>query len=518
MELMEKWKKLQNGSDIRGVAVEGVKNEPVNLTELTACLLGKAFLEWLSKKLNTEKSSLSIAIGTDSRISGASLKKSALNSISSGCLKVSDCGIASTPAMFMSCILPELNYDGGIMITASHLPFNRNGMKFFTKEGGLEKKDITEILKIAQSLEEKVKCSCKDDCIGNDNIEKLDLISYYAKDITEKIRKKANSKTNYKKPLSGLKIIVDAGNGAGGFFVEKVLQPLGADTNGSQFLEPDGYFPNHVPNPEDETAMKSIKDAVLKNNADFGIIFDTDVDRAGAVDKFGNEINRNKIIGLMAAIVLEEHPNTTVVTDSITSSELKDFIENKLKGKHLRFKRGYKNVINEAIRLNSIGEESHLAIETSGHGALKENYFLDDGAYLIAKMLVKIAQLKEDNKTIDSLISDLKEPLEAKEFRFNIKTADFQNYGNKILSDLSDFANSNSTWNVATNNYEGIRISFDKNNGNGWFLLRMSLHDPLMPLNIESNDKGGIKTIGKKLYEFLVKYDLLDITNLKSFL
>lgn len=195
-----------------------------------------------------------------------------------------------------------------------------------------------------------------------------------------------------------------------------MLAPLGADASGSQFLEPDGSFPNHIPNPEDKTAMESIRGAVLANHADLGIIFDTDVDRAGAVDKNGREINRNRIIALISAILLHEHPGTAIVTDSITSSGLKTFIEEK-GGIHHRFKRGYKNVINEAIRLNREGTDCQVAIETSGHGALKENYFLDDGAYLIAKILVQMARLKKEGKTIDELIADLQEPLEAKEYR-----------------------------------------------------------------------------------------------------
>lgn len=76
---------------------------------------------------------------------------------------------------------------------------------------------------------------------------------------------------------------MDTGNGAGGFFVDKVLNPLGADTSGSQFLEPDGHFPNHIPNPENKQAMEAIRQAVLSNKADLGIIFDTDVDRMSAV-------------------------------------------------------------------------------------------------------------------------------------------------------------------------------------------------------------------------------------------
>jgi phosphomannomutase len=130
-----------------------------------------------------------------------------------------------------------------------------------------------------------------------------------------------------------------------------VLEPLGAVTRGSQFLEPDGMFPNHIPNPEDKKAMESITKAVLEQKADLGIIFDTDVDRAAAVDSSGRELNRNRLIALMAAIVLAEHPGTTVVTDSVTSDGLTTFIEGKLGGKHHRFKRGYKNVIDEGIRL-----------------------------------------------------------------------------------------------------------------------------------------------------------------------
>ena len=139
--------------------------------------------------------------------------------------------------------------------------------------------------------------------------------------------------------------MVDAGNGAGGFYVDRVLKPLGADTTGSQFLDPDGTFPNHVPNPENKEAMEAICQAVIAHQADLGIIFDTDVDRAAAVDHQGNELNRNRMIALISAIVLQEHPGSTIVTDSITSDGLTQFIEQQLGGKHHRFRRGYKNVI-----------------------------------------------------------------------------------------------------------------------------------------------------------------------------
>lgn len=104
---------------------------------------------------------------------------------------------------------------------------------------------------------------------------------------------------------------------------------------GSQFLEPDGMFPNHIPNPEEPEAAKAGADAVFKAGADLGIIFDTDVDRSGVVDKTGLTINSNRMIALMSAITLREHPGSTIVTDSVTSNGLADFIESN-GGKHYR--------------------------------------------------------------------------------------------------------------------------------------------------------------------------------------
>ena len=502
------WKKLQNGSDMRGIALDGVPGEEINLTPEVTEILGSSFVSWLSFEKNKKPEELTISVGTDSRLSGESLKIALINGITKCGSKVFDCDMASTPAMFMTTVTENHMYDGAIMLTASHLPFNRNGLKFFTLKGGLEKEDISAILNIAEK--------------GNFNysktegsVSKVDFISIYSRILVDKIITDVNCGLE---PLKGFKIVVDAGNGSGGFFATKVLKPLGADITGSQFLEPDGNFPNHIPNPENKDAMESISSAVIKNNADLGIIFDTDVDRAAAVDSLGNEINRNKLIALISAIILEEHPKSIIVTDSITSNGLKDFIENHLGGVHHRFKRGYKNVINESIRLNNENKESHLAIETSGHAAIKENYFLDDGAYLISKILIKMAKLKhEENKNIDSLIEKLAEPLESYEFRLKIEDPDFKSYGTMIIDDLKKYCE-NENLEVVPNNYEGVRISFNKSKGDGWLLLRLSLHDPLIPVNIESNSKGGSKLIAKGLTKFLSSYEKLNISSIQNFI
>ncbi len=496
------YKKLQNGSDIRGVALEGIEGQHINLTEQACKDIGRGFALWLHK--TTGRNDLRVAVGRDSRLSGETLCDWICQAMCEQGIQVTDFGMASTPAMFMSTVTEGYRFDGSVMITASHLPFNRNGFKFFVAQGGLEKADIKEILQYAE---------------GNENtglkpgsIVSGEFMDTYAKILADKIR----SATGCEKPLEGFRIVVDAGNGAGGFYVDKVLKPLGAITDGSRFLEPDGSFPNHIPNPEDKKAMESITEAVREAKADLGIIFDTDVDRAGAVLSDCSELNRNRIIAMLAAILLREHPGTTIVTDSITSTGLARFIEAK-GGVHHRFKRGYKNVINESIRLNEAGQDSQLAIETSGHGAFRENYFLDDGAYIVTKLLIELARGKKEGYTLESLIASLEEPAESIEFRMNILLEDFKPYGQKVIDDLNAYAKTQPGWSLAPSNFEGVRVNLDEEHGNGWFLLRLSLHDPLLPLNIESNSVGGAKKISRELAKFLAGYDNLAATALLDF-
>ncbi|KAK3011594.1 hypothetical protein RJ639_011429 [Escallonia herrerae] len=522
--------KLQNGSDIRGVAVSGVEGEPVNLTEPVTEAIAAAFAAWLLEKKKPGASSrLRVSIGHDSRISAQKLQDAVSRGLAGAGLDVIQYGLASTPAMFNSTLTESDEFlcpvDGAIMITASHLPYNRNGLKFFTNAGGLGKPDIKDILERAANIynnftvEDLIDAGKK----ASLAVKRVDYMTVYTSGLVAAVRKASGK---IEKPLNGFHIVVDAGNGAGGFFAGKVLEPLGAATSGSQFLEPDGLFPNHIPNPEDKVAMKAITQAVLDNKADLGIIFDTDVDRSAAVDSTGRELNRNCLIALMSAIVLEEHPGTTIVTDSVTSDGLTTFIEKKLGGKHHRFKRGYKNVIDEAIRLNSVGEESHLAIETSGHGALKENHWLDDGAYLMVKLLNKLASARASgaeggSKVLTDLVEGLQEPTVAVELRLKIdqnhadlKGGSFREYGEAVLKHLKNITDSDPKLQKAPVNYEGVRVS----GYGGWFLLRLSLHDPVLPLNIEAPSNDDAVKLGLAVLAAVNDFPALDTSALDKFL
>ena len=489
---------LKSGTDVRGTAVETAEHG-VQLTDETVQKICVGFYKWYCRKEQVD--TFGIAVGQDCRISSPRIAAAALAAFCACGCRVFDCGLATTPSMFMSIVENE-PVQTALEITASHHPFDRNGLKFFTSGGGLEGEDVSAILELAYDAEVPA---------GTDNAPvELPFMNDYAALLRRQI---VDGVQNGDRPLEGLHIVVDAGNGVGGFYADQVLAPLGADVSGSQFLEPDGMFPNHIPNPENKQAMDSVRAATVEHHADMGIIFDTDVDRMSAVLHDGSEVNRDAIIAMISAIIAPDYPGGTIVTDSVTSDKLTDFLENTLHLKHHRFKRGYKNVINESKRLNAAGVQSPLAIETSGHGALSENYFLDDGAYLAVKLLIAAAKARREGKRIDTLIEKLPRQFECREYRMNISGEDFKAYGQQVLEQFEQRARA-AGYAVAPNSYEGVRLTFGSEQVQGWVLLRLSLHDPLMPLNMEGNRPGDCDRLCAVVRTLLDGFDRLDQSKL----
>ena len=502
------YSKFKSGSDIRGYAL-GDEANPLYMSDEMIMRSVAAFADWLKAK--TGKKNIFVSVGHDSRLSAQRIKSAVIKALTSNGVKVADCGLASTPAMFMTTV--EIGCDGAVQITASHHPKDRNGLKFFTRDGGLDGSDITDILKSACEMQNP---------LGNKNGEysEYDFMSRYAEILRNMIINGVDDKNDREHPLKGMKIVVDAGNGVGGFYAKDVLSPLGADITGCIYLDPDGNFPNHAPNPENKQAMECISKATAEVNADFGVIFDTDVDRAACVGRGGFEINRNRLVALASKIALASCPGGTIVTDSVTSDGLAEFIaENG--GKHLRFKRGYRNVINKQIELCESGTKCPLAMETSGHAAFAENYFLDDGAYLITKLIIEAAALSKQGTSLEELIGKLREAKEEKELRFKILCDDFRPEGEKIISLFENFAKLYEGWKASDDNHEGIRINADSACGNGWFLIRLSVHDPIIVLNAESDDDGGIMKMCKEIFKVISSaenIDKLDISALADYI
>ncbi|MBQ7121689.1 MAG: phosphomannomutase/phosphoglucomutase [Clostridia bacterium] len=500
------YSKFKSGSDIRGYAL-GDEANPLYMSDEMVMRCAYAFAMWLKNK--TGKDGLYVSVGHDSRLSAERIKNAVIKALTSNGVRVADCGLSSTPAMFMTTV--DIGCDGAVQITASHHPKDRNGLKFFTRDGGLDGSDIADILRIAGEAEE---------FIGNENEEcaKCDFMSRYAEILRNMIIEGVDDKADREHPLKGMKIVVDAGNGVGGFYAKDVLEVLGADTSGSIYLEPDGNFPNHAPNPENAQAMECVSRATADANADFGVIFDTDVDRAACVGKGGFEINRNRLVALASKIALTGCNGGTIVTDSVTSDGLAEFIAAN-GGRHLRFKRGYRNVINKQIELCKSGIPCPLAMETSGHAAFSENYFLDDGAYLITKLIIEAAALAKKGQTLEGLIENLREAKEEKELRFKILCDDFRPEGEKIIELFENEAKNHEGWTACNDNYEGIRIN--SADGKGWFLLRLSVHDPIIVLNTESDEIGGTLKMCKAVHDVIstaANIDLLDILALTDYI
>ncbi|MCH5351626.1 MAG: phosphomannomutase/phosphoglucomutase [Clostridiales bacterium] len=490
---------LKSGTDIRGRAIEN-NGKLAILTDKAVGDLAAAFVCWLSESLG--RTNLKIAMGRDSRITGEHFSRVIVKTLRFSQLDFFDCGLISTPSAFMLTQFPSMKVDGAIMITASHHPYDINGLKFFTAEGGVNSAQLDEIIELADR-------GVRPNTNIHSTVLRKDGLRLYCDMLCETIRKG----TGLFKPLKDMKIVVDAGHGAGGFFANRVLTPLGADVSGSQFLEPDGNFPAHKPNPEDPEAMESLKNRVLETGADLGIIFDADVDRCGLVAADGTEINRCALIALASALVLPEHPGATIVTDSVTTEGLRQFIENK-GGRQKRFRRGYRNVIDEAKRLIEEGVDAPLAIESSGHAAFADNYFLDDGAYFIAKVLVALSKLRAEGLTLTDLIADLHTPLEEADIRLSLVGIDWRDTVGKILSRLKVV--SERLLKIPDESYEGVRAYVA--HAKGYFIVRASVHDPVIPIYIESDKVGGALSVARFLYSFMRGFRGVDVTPLKDFI
>ncbi|XP_043696047.1 phosphomannomutase/phosphoglucomutase [Telopea speciosissima] len=549
-EDIDKIKRLQNGPDVRGVAIEGEKGRTVDLTPPAIEAIAESFGEWvidgLKKKENGRAvKDVRVSFGRDPRISGPSLSAAAFMGLArAGCL-VFDMGLATTPACFMSTLLQPFTFDASIMMTASHLPYTRNGLKFFTPKGGLTATVVEELCErgARKYANRMMKVS-----VTVNPTRRVDFMSAYAGHLRDIIKGRVNHPLHYDTPLEGFQIIVNAGNGSGGFFTWDVLDKLGADTFGSLNLNPDGMFPNHIPNPEDKVAMSLTRTSVLENSANLGIVFDTDVDRSGVVDEKGNPINGDRLIALMAAIVLKEHPGTTIVTDARTSMALTQFITNR-GGHHCLYRVGYRNVIDKGIQLNKEGIEAHLMMETSGHGALKENHFLDDGAYMVVKIIIEMVRMKlsGSDEGIGSLIKELEDPAESVELRMNILSAPryakakgaeavekFRNYVEEgrltgwELDSCGDcwvsegcLVDSNDTPAAIDAQMYRAKVSDEEHGEHGWVHIRQSIHNPNIAVNMQSSVQGGCLSMTRILLDkFLLASDMdriLDITQIERY-
>jgi len=305
-------------------------------------------------------------------------------------------------------------------------------------------------------------------------------------------------------PLAGLRIVLNAGHGAG-FFFNRVLQDLGADVTNSLGVNPDSSFPKGIPNPEDPKMVEATKTACEVCNADIGIMLDTDADRCGfIVPRIVNPsyssgyepLNRNRLIAFLGVIFAQSSPGCTIVTDSCTSEGLERFLEKTLGLHHERYLKGYANVIGKAKELTESGvANAEVAIETSGHCAMKENGYLDDGTYTAVKVIGCLANLARErsaengqhHKSLLELIKDLPEMAEVKELRMNVLDGKLESTKDiflRIVKRIEELCVEQQTlqWEFDDKNLEGVRARIGDD---AFFMIRKSLHDPIISIQLE---------------------------------
>ena len=488
-----RWLKLRSGSEIRGPEQQ--------LTDERAEKLGYAFACWLAERRGRTPDSLVLAVGRDPRPSSGRIKAALTRGITAADSDVLDCGLCPAPALFKA-VQPDCgNADGALMVTASTADPTLNGLRFMTADGGLKGSDVDEILLWARDAEVPERLVARHDADG----------LYY-----EGLRGAAARylEDDALKPLLGMRVVVDARSSVGQGYVH-FLDALGVETEGS--LHPLEGEAGIADSPDDPQTIDAVVRAVKTVRADMGVLFNADGSRAAIVDGEGRLIAQNRLIALVAAMLLDQAPGATIVTDSVTSSGLSAFIA-EWGGIHYRFKRGYRSVIDEAIRLNAEGIDCPLAIETSGHAAFRDNGFVDDGIYLATRVICEALNRKREGQSVFSLIDDLKEPVESVVIRLPVLEAEDPSAASQeVVETLLSYTLDDPSWQIAQDNREGVRIIFnlDGDVNNAWFQLRMSVHDPVMVLNAESDVPGGVKRILGALYALIQDNQSLDLEKLR---
>ncbi len=431
-----------------------------------AYLLGKAYAVYMSqtKGLKTGK----IAIGHDARTSCAAIVKNISKGLTESGFNVVHLGLVTTPVCYFSTF--ELGgVDGAIQITGSHNPPEYNGFKISVGKGtifGAEIQKLREIIERGQFLS------------GSGVEETFDIReSYYAR---------------YKKEfgdLSGVKVVIDCGNGAGGSVVKGLFNAVGLNPT-ILFEQPDGTFPNHHPDPTVEENLVDLKEQVLAEKAICGIGFDGDADRIGVVDHTGRMVYGDELMVIISRAILAEQKGAKIIGDVKCSDRLYADIE-KCGGIPIMWKTGH-SLVKEKIKV----EKAPFGGEMSGHVFFADrNYGYDDAPYA-ALRLIEI--IKKTGKSIPELLSGLPQAFNTPEIR--IDTTEEKKV--LIVEKMKEAFNGGAGADYKVDLTDGIRLSFE----DGWALCRSSNTQPVLVVRYEASTEAGLQRIRGRVEAVVNKY------------
>ncbi|NDJ78590.1 MAG: phosphomannomutase/phosphoglucomutase [Chloroflexi bacterium] len=446
--------------DIRGT-VEEVDGNPAQLTPRVAKLVGQAYGTYVQRELGLTQ----VFVGGDNRHSTDPLKAAVIEGVASTGLPVTDIGPVMTPTVYFA----SASHDnaGGIMVTGSHLTTRYNGIKMAYGKLALAGEQIQALLKLIQTDDFKSGAGT--------TAQDLDMVNRHMATIQTKVNMGDRK----------LKVVVDAGNGLSGTYAPPVMEALGVEVI-CLFCEPDGTFPNHLPNPEDPDLTKDLEAAVVKHGADFGIGFDGDADRCGLIDDHGHHVAADRLLALLARDLLTRLPGSSVVFDVKSSQVLPDLIRES-GGEPVMWMAGHSLM---KAKMHEIG--APIGGEVSGHLFIGEDYYGFDDAPLVALKTLEL--FSKTDKSLSEALAEL--PSMPATPEIIMSAPDDVKF--KIIDAVRDKLQDD--YEVVT--VDGARAIFEV----GWGLVRASNTQPAITMRFEGRTRALVADYMRRFNDLLDDY------------
>lgn len=429
-----------------------------DITEEAARLIGRAVAATL------EREGIDRAlVGADNRLSSGSFAEAVSAGLMAGGINVVDIGVVPTPVFYFAS--RSWDVKGGVMITASHNPPQFNGFKVLRGEGTIYGDDIHEIWKLTKgSLPDR----------KGGILERSDAVSEYIDYISDNI--------SLARPV---RFAVDGGNGTSGIVASDIFDRLGCKPV-ELFMEPDGRYPNHHPDPTVPENLEDLRKSVERNGLELGIGFDGDSDRIGVIDDHGSILWGDRLLALFARDVLKSNPGATVIYEVKCSQGLEeDILRNG--GRPIMWKTGH-SLIKKKMR----EEKALLAGEMSGHIFFADRYFgFDDAVYSACRLLEIVAR---SDRPLSMLLSDMPHYESTPEIRIDCEDERKVD----VVREIRDhFSKTNEVVDV-----DGARVKFE----DGWGLIRPSNTQPVLVLRFEARTRESLSEIKGRFAELLAEY------------
>ncbi len=418
------------------------------------------FVEFLGRGIGTyfrRRGKKEVALGRDARLSSPAYAEAITRGLlSTGC-SVVDYGMVPTPLIYFAVF--QKKKEASVMITGSHNPPEYNGFKLMVGEETLYGATIQEVYHL---LRDNALIQARGGVRSTDEV-----VSDYEDYVTQNIRLRRK-----------LKVVLDAGNGTGGFVAAPIFRKLGAEVV-ELFCEPDGRFPYHHPDPTLPEAMEKLVETVRGTGADFGVGYDGDADRIGVVDDRGNLLWGDQLMVVFSRDILPAHPGAVVISEVKASKLLYDEIA-KLGGRGIMWKTGH-SLIKEKIK----AEKAVLAGEMSGHIFFADRYFgFDDAIYASARLAEILSRSEE---TLSAMLADLPKTFSTPEIR--IYASD------EVKFKIVDEVRRRLAQKYPVNDIDGIRVSYPR----GWALVRASNTQAALVLRYEAETAEDLEAIRREV-------------------